>query len=688
MAGDPKKQSMISIATLCNDIKDTEETFTLQVLGELMVRGPNSSFYKSMVEPNIGAGFNSTTGYDSQTRDTTFTVGLQGLDPAQFDTVVDIYHETVDKAIEEGFDDKNIQGILHNIELNVKHQTPRFGLGILFGLNPVWNHEGDLMAPLRVNSQVSRFKKALRDNPRFLQDTLKEYLKDNSHRLILTMSPEEGYEKRQVEEEKKVLEGKVKGLGKADLDRIWKEGQELRREQEGRQGVEVLPSLGVEDLRREVERASVTKSRVEGVPVYVCTAPTNGVDYLTGVLGCGQLSEEERDLLPLLCHVLARMGTGKRDYRELDQAAQLKTGGLSAGMHISDHLESTGTFEEGLIFSAHSLERNTPHMIDLWTEVLTDADFRNVKRFETLLKVLASDLTCAIAGSGHLYAMSSAGSQVSPSALRSDRYGGLSFVAKVQELARRKDMGSLLAEVEGVREKVVGKSRLRVALNTRRRAGEESVLGRLLGSLEGDEGEGGPFYRKDILQVSQHSPHHLLNIPVSYAALAIPTVSYVHPSFPALRVLARLLTSQYLLPQIREKGGAYGAGAKLSSDGLFSFYSYRDPSPHNTYSVFEAASDWVRKGSFEQRDVDEAKLGVFQSLDAPQAPSSLGLRHFLYSLSDDVFQSHRLALMKLNKEDIISAAQLLDSPVRARALLGPENPKLPSDYNWKQIKSE
>ena len=29
--GDPQKQSWISVATLCNDIKDTQETFTLQV---------------------------------------------------------------------------------------------------------------------------------------------------------------------------------------------------------------------------------------------------------------------------------------------------------------------------------------------------------------------------------------------------------------------------------------------------------------------------------------------------------------------------------------------------------------------------------------------------------------------------------------------------------------------------------
>ena len=42
----------------------------------------------------------------------------------------------------------------------------------------------------------------------------------------------------------------------------------------------------------------------------------------------------------------------------------------------------------------------------------------------------------------------------------------------------------------------------------------------------------------------------------------------------SLRVLARLMTNRFLHRQIREKGGAYGAGARYGS-GIFSFYSYR-----------------------------------------------------------------------------------------------------------------
>ena len=52
-------------------------------------------------------------------------------------------------------------------------------------------------------------------------------------------------------------------------------------------------------------------------------------------------------------------------------------------------------------------------------------------------------------------------------------------------------------------------------------------------------------------------------------------------------VLSELLTFSYLLPSIREKGGAYGAGCKLNESGLINFYSFRDPRLGLTFNNFE-----------------------------------------------------------------------------------------------------
>ena len=45
---------------------------------------------------------------------------------------------------------------------------------------------------------------------------------------------------------------------------------------------------------------------------------------------------------------------------------------------------------------------------------------------------------------------------------------------------------------------------------------------------------------------------------------------------------------------IREKGGAYGGGASHdSANGVFRFYSYRDPRLMETFDDFRASVDWL-----------------------------------------------------------------------------------------------
>ena len=69
--------------------------------------------------------------------------------------------------------------------------------------------------------------------------------------------------------------------------------------------------------------------------------------------------------------------------------------------------------------------------------------------------------------------------------------------------------------------------------------------------------------------------------------------------------------AKYLLREIRESGGAYGAGANHVG-GAFRFFSYRDPAGLATLSKFGNSVDWVMKHNWSERDVDEAILKVFQ----------------------------------------------------------------------------
>lgn len=76
-----------------------------------------------------------------------------------------------------------------------------------------------------------------------------------------------------------------------------------------------------------------------------------------------------------------------------------------------------------------------------------------------------------------------------------------------------------------------------------------------------------------------------------------PTIKNIE-DYGALLILGELLTFVYLLPSIREKGGAYGAGCALDESGMISFYSYRDPNVDKTYVNFERGVQDVIEGRF------------------------------------------------------------------------------------------
>lgn len=69
--------------------------------------------------------------------------------------------------------------------------------------------------------------------------------------------------------------------------------------------------------------------------------------------------------------------------------------------------------------------------------------------------------------------------------------------------------------------------------------------------------------------------------------------------------------SKFLLREIREFGGAYGAGASHVG-GAFRLFSYRDPSGLSTLAKYSKAVEWVQKQDWTERDVNEAILKVFQ----------------------------------------------------------------------------
>lgn len=680
-------QTSIAVSYKLVNITNTFETFVLHILGELLMNGPNAPFYKSLLEPQLGSSFSPSSGFDSHTRNTTFTVGLQGIKTGDIEKIKCIIDETFDRVVKEGFPPERVEAVLHNLELGIKHQTSKFGLGLAMSLTPLWNLDGDPVDVLQINSKIDRFKKCITENPRFLQEKIEKYFKQNTHKYTQTMSPREDYEAKLQEAEEALLTEKVSELTDEDYTRIWKTGHTLASKQEEEEDLSSLPTLQVSDISRNISPVLVTDVNISnGVSVQVCDQPTNGITYFSAILDTHDIPAHLRLLVPLLCGVLTHMGAGHLDFRQLDQEVELVTGGLSVSTHLSTHPISVSQYEEGIILSSHCLNKNLSRMLNIWSLIFNEVNLNDLQRFTTLVNMIATDQANSLVHSGHRYAMTAASATTSHVAALTECWSGLTFLRQMKALSEMEDLTQILKQLHELSSLLLSKQKLRMAINTTPDYHDvalhnfEDFCSNLSGNPPGSLSHAAV---PETFTPHKAKTHHVFPFPVNFASKSFSGVPYAHPDAGALRVLARVMF-RFLHREIREKGGAYGGGAVASPGGAFSFYSYRDPHSTQTLDTFDAATEWVLSGGFNERDVAEAKLGVFQAIDAPVSPGSQGKRRFLSHITDELFADHRRLILDTTSQDLVKVARvyLQDATVEGTCLIGPQNDKISNNVFW------
>ncbi|XP_013369108.1 PREDICTED: presequence protease, mitochondrial [Chinchilla lanigera] len=712
LATDASKQTTVSVSFLLPDITDTFEAFTLNLLSSLLITGPNSPFYKALIESGLGADFSPDAGYNGNTREAYFSVGLQGLAEEDVQTVRDLVERTIDEVVEKGFENEQIEALLHKIEIQMKHQTTNFGLALTSYIASCWNHDGDPVELLQMGGQLAKFRQCLKENPKFLQEKIKQYFKNNQHKLTLSMKPDDKYYEKQSQMETEKLDRKINSLSPEDKQQIYEKGLELRDLQSKPQDATCLPALKVSDIEPAVPFTELEVALAAGeIPVQYCAQPTNGVVYFRAFSNLNTLSEELKPYVPLFCSVLTKLGCGKLNYREQAQQIELKTGGMTVSPQVLPDESHLDTYEQGILFSSLCLDRNLPDMMHLWTEIFNHPTFEEEEHFRVLVKMTAQELSNGIPESGHVYAALRASKTLTPAGDLAETFSGMDQVRLMKRIAEMTDITPVLKMFPRIKKHLLKCDNLRCSVNAtpHQMSQAEKEVANFIRSIRGSKKErkpvrphvvekptpsgagadGSQMVRKLVTEPTfkpwQMKTHLLMPFPVNYVGECVRTVPYVHPDHASLKILARLMTTKFLHTEIREKGGAYAGGAKLSYNGIFTFYSYRDPNSVETLQSFEKAVDWAKAGDFTQQDIDEAKLSVFSAVDAPVAPSDKGLDHFLYGLSNEMKQMHREQLFAVGHDGLTAVSDRylgVGKSTHGLALVGPENEKISKDPSW------
>ncbi|XP_030554135.1 presequence protease, mitochondrial [Drosophila novamexicana] len=681
------RQNQIAIALLMCDTTDIQESFELNVLSEVLIRGPNSAFYKSLIEPNFSGGYNQSTGYSSDCKDTYFVVGLQDLKVEDFKKFNELFDQTVHKTIEGGFETQHVESVLHNLELSLKHQSPHFGNALLFNSTSLWNHDGDIVSSLRVSEMIARLRCNLKENKNYFQQKMEKYFTNNTHKLTLTMSPDECYEENFKKAEAEMLKQKVNALDSAKYKEIYENGLKLEASQKGTENTDVLPCLSLNDVKQPPKIPTIEVQTIQDVPTQLCKVPTNEITYLKCLFNITGLSRDEVVLVPLFCNVINDMGTANHNFREFDKLVLSKTAGIDIKLNFVENVKDAKSYRLGLMMNTHALDKNVADMFALCEELLLNFRLDDTDRLKMLIENYISNISVGIASSGHLYAMLSSAALVSDAAKLKSLLSGVDHIDFMKKYVQQNSTEQIRDKLRNIGSKVFSKSNMRVAINSSE-SFQPTALEHCETFLKNLPTLENMSAKSELHLLEPSFQHFVMNIPVNYCAKAFFAVPYLHEDHPVLRVLAKLVSAKYLLPVVREQNGAYGAGAKIGSDGIFCFFSYRDPHSTKTLDAFDKTYEWLKAESnkLDQQTLFEAKLGVLQQLDSPIAPGNIGIDYFLYGVSQEMFIKYRSRVLSVTVDELRNVIEkyFKKEPKHfGKCILGPANDKLEQETNLK-----
>ncbi|KAL4810965.1 Metalloenzyme, LuxS/M16 peptidase-like protein [Aspergillus unguis] len=683
------KQFKTSTSWYMGDSTDIVETFSAGILSSLLLDGYGSPMYKALIESGLGSSFTPNTGLDTSGRVPIFSIGVTGVSEDQAPRVKEEIQRVFQETLSKGFNDEKVQGFLHQLELALRHKTANFGLGVIQKTLGSWFNGSDPMKELAWNEVIEGFKSKYQQGG-YLESLLQKYLV-NDNCMTFTMVGTPSFNKdlddqEMVRREKKLeqlfeqygsVEKAVTELAEAELQLL--EVQEQAQDAD----LSCLPSLRVEDISREKERIETRRSLVEQNEVTWREAPTNGLTYFHAINSFDNLPDDLRLLLPLFNDCIMRLGTSTRTMEQWEDLIKLKTGGISISTFNASSPKHPDYFKEGLQFNGFAVQKNIPDMLEILTTLATETDFNSPSApamVQELLRLTTNGALDAVAGTGHRFALNAAAAGLSRGLWAQEEVSGLAQLQATANLLRDAESSpERLAElmdklrlIQSFAISVKANLRVRMVCEPGSSVENESALTKWITGL--------PTTNTPVTQPETFIPgssvrktFYDLPYKVYYSGLALRTVPFTDPSSAKLSVLSQLLTHNYLHPEIREKGGAYGAGATNAAiKGFFAFTSYRDPNPANTLKVFENSGVFARDRAWSDREINEAKLGIFQGLDAPTSVDEEGSRQFMFGIDHQMEQQWREQVLDTTAKDVNEAADqfLLNNAQRSACLLG------------------
>lgn len=699
---DTTGKTHIVLGWLLGKNTDLKMLLRCHLLSDVLLDTSASPLRQALEKTDLATAASPMCGFEEDHMEMNFMCGVEGSEPEHADGIEKLILGVLESVAEEGIPEDRLEAVLHQLELSQREiggDGWPYGLQLIFSCMSAAVHRGDPIGLLDLDTVLQELREEIKD-PGFIKRLVRELLLNNSHRVRVVMKPDREQASRLIEEEQTKLESLRASLSDAEQSNVIELAKALNKRQSQEEDLSLLP---------QVTRADIPPSKVfpvlaagtlngnalevttgSGLKLTTATAGTNGITYHQVVSPLPALTTPLLGLLPVYTQVVTELGSAGRDYLETQQAQHSITGGISAFSSFRGELDNCEEGRGYLTLSSRTLNPKAVVMARLVKETVNESRFDEVDRIRELVQQLSMRRVNSVASNGHQYAMSAAAASLRPLANISDFMSGIPAIMRLKKLARDIDDGKALQDLAASMQQLHDQLRtnspeLLVITESDfldSYSAEMSELWR--GTVQAESS------RFDVSSIDNPGDRaFVVTTQVNYCATAYPTIPESNEDAAALSVLAGVLRNNFLHLELREKGGAYGGGAGHdASNGVFRFYSYRDPRLMETFEAFSQSIDWALNNDITDAMLEEAVLGIISSVDAPGSPAGeirQAYHHGLFGRSAEHREASRGRYLDVRQDDLRRVIDRYLHRAPSRAIVTSENRLGEVDNQFQQI---
>ncbi len=611
---------------LVGDTADPNEAARLRILSLLLLGHDAAPLHRALIDSRLGADVVMSGASDAGC-EATFHVGLEGAESDRFVPFQELVFSTLRTIADTPFTDEQVQTAFQQAAYETLEIAPMFPLHTIFRVVGAWMAGIDPLTYLYTANHYQALREAYAQDPCIFNRMIREHLLDNAHRLDIVLAPDAACEGRHEAELAAQLAQRRTTLTDAETQAIADAATELDRTNGAPnppEAVALLPQLKPSDIpARPLRIPTNVESLPGGGELLVNDLLTNGIVYLRLQFDLTGLPQRLWPYLPRYADAFNKFGTDRADYAAIAQRIGASTGGIHAMLAFNAPVDNPDRLLPVLCVSMKTLTEQTGPALDLLAELLFGINPRDRERMRDVLTQIRAENRTEMIQNGSTTVRIQAGRNLNAIKHLDHVAGGLPQLALSEEWMADFERGNCeVAEaIEAIRDFLLNRRRLTASL-TAPPAPADAIRARLalwMGRMADTAIAPAPFgfAPSDAPCVEGLAA----SLQIAHCAMVMPAPHLSHPDEPLLAVGAHLVSMDYMLPEIRFKGNAYGAGfGHQALAGTFTLTSYRDPHIAETIAVFRRIVDYVQQVPWSQTDIDRGIIGVAKRDEKPLRP--------------------------------------------------------------------